>query len=250
VGECVKRIGKVASILKSLGRPIRMLDIGGGHGIHADYFRQVVPDIQVDIVDLEEQDELLVYCGDFLSFEPEHSYDVVWTSHVLEHVRNTGLFLDKIRATLVDDGIVAVTVPPHINDLGILSHLTTWDPMLLIINLVHARLDCRNGRFSRYRYNVSGIAHKTQHSGSAKIQRLLPQLQKVGYRMSRQFKFWNWTNKNIQTSSTLKFDSIDSCITNLSEKNEVESQFISIKEKAGTGIYYFDSKRRWILKAN
>lgn len=241
---------ELASILKTFGRPIRMLDIGGGHGIHADYFRHVVPDIQVDILDLEEQEEPLVFCGDFLDFEPERPYDVIWTSHVLEHVRNTGLFLDKIYDSLADDGIVAVTVPPHINDLGILAHLTTWDPMLLIINLVHARFDCRQGRFARYRYNISGIAHKAQNSTPSNLKSLLPDLKWVGYRMSGQFKFLNWANKTLEGPTMQAFDTIDQSIASLSEEKNAKPRFFSITKKPDAGKYYFDPKRRWILSAN
>src|SRR5688572_18628209 len=91
------------------GRKVRMLDIGGAHGIHARFFRE--RGLEVDIVDIDEGDEKAVFIGDYLSYAPAEKYDVVWSSHVLEHVPNVGAFLEKMRADMAGDGYCVVTVP-------------------------------------------------------------------------------------------------------------------------------------------
>lgn len=114
-----------------------VLDIGSGEGEHKrflEYFGKEV--YSVDI--LKDAD----YVGDFMDVELDRQFDVVWCSHVLEHQRNVGLFLDKIFNSLSEDGILAITVPVHPRERIISGHLTSWGVPLLCYNLIMAGFDC------------------------------------------------------------------------------------------------------------
>lgn len=225
-----------------------MLDVGGGHGIHSDWFRHSVPGVKVDLLDLAETVEPLVFEGDVLQFETSKRYDVVWTSHVMEHQRNVGLFLDKLHSLLKPGGLLCVTVPPHVGGLGIVAHLTTWDPMLLIINLVQGDFDCRSGRFARYQYNVSGIVERPRQQLPTK--QLLPPLDRVGHRLSGQFKFLNWETKSIEPDPEMTFASVDACLAYCNSIDEPKGRFCQVEIDGAKQIMYIDERDGWLLQVN
>ena len=117
-----------------VGRPVRMLDVGGAHGIHARFFRR--HGIAVDLVDMAAGDEQPVFVGDYLDYKPNQPYDVIWSSHVLEHVPNVGLFLAKMWQDLADDGYLTITVPPMNEKRMGYNHLTLWNPGILLLNAI------------------------------------------------------------------------------------------------------------------
>ena len=114
-----------------------VLDIGSGEGEHSRFLRHFGK--QVFSVDMEAGAD---YVGDFTQLVLDRQFDVVWCSHVLEHQRNVGLFLDKVSAALKDDGILAITLPVHPRARLIAGHITTWNAGLLCYNLILAGFDC------------------------------------------------------------------------------------------------------------
>ena len=117
------------------------LDIGSGAGEHKrflEFFGKKV--FSVDI--LKNAD----YVGDFMEIEFDRQFDTIWCSHVLEHQRNIGFFLDKIYDTLKNDGILAITVPIHPRERLISGHLSSWSIPLLCYNLIMAGFDCKEAR--------------------------------------------------------------------------------------------------------
>lgn len=138
------------------GRKVRMLDIGGSHGVHARFFRS--HGIDVDLVDMVAGDEPPIFTGDYLKFRPSTPYDVVWSSHVIEHVRNVGIFLDKMRADLAPDGYCVASVPPMRGERMAYNHISFWNPGMLLLNFGLAGFDMGSARVAQYGYNVSIIA--------------------------------------------------------------------------------------------
>lgn len=134
--------------------PARILDVGGGPGVHARFFRSLGH--EVDVVDIHDGGDGQVFVGDFLDFIPSRRYDAVWSSHVLEHVLNPGLFVKQMIQCCREGGLVAVTVPPQKNDMTF-GHVTAWVPGLLPIFLVKSGVDCRELRLLTYSYNISAI---------------------------------------------------------------------------------------------
>ena len=114
-----------------------VLDIGSGEGEHKRFFQLFGKDVSsVDI--LKNAD----YVGDFLEIDFDREFDVVWCSHVLEHQRNIGLFLDKLYDLLKETGILAITVPIHPRERLISGHLSSWSVALLCYNLIMAGFNC------------------------------------------------------------------------------------------------------------
>jgi 2-polyprenyl-3-methyl-5-hydroxy-6-metoxy-1,4-benzoquinol methylase len=90
-------------------------------------------------------------------------FDLIWCSHVLEHQRNVGAFLDKVFDDLADGGIFAVTVPFALSPM-IVGHPNIFTPMHVIYHLVLAGFDCTSARVKTYDQQISVIVRK-QYNG-------------------------------------------------------------------------------------
>lgn len=145
-----------------------VLDVGSGAGAHAAVMR--ANGKMVTTVSLEAPaDHLCDYVG---NRQIKSGFDAIWASHVLEHQPNVNAFLVQCFSDLRNDGVLAVTVPPHKpNVVG--GHLTTWNAGILLYNLIIAGFDCREARVSDCyssgtapdgkpypRYNLSVIVRK------------------------------------------------------------------------------------------
>ena len=73
--------------------------------------------------------------------------DIVWCSHVVEHVTDAGMFLTKCRWLVKPGGLFCIVVPSDPTDLLIDGHLSFWTPAHLIINLVHAGFNCKKAKW-------------------------------------------------------------------------------------------------------
>jgi SAM-dependent methyltransferase len=114
-----------------------VLDIGSGEGEHKRFLQFFGKEVfSVDILKTAD------YIGDFLEVAFDRKFDVVWCSHVLEHQRNTGIFLDKIYDVIKENGILAITVPTHPRERLISGHLSSWSVPLLCYNLIMAGFNC------------------------------------------------------------------------------------------------------------
>ncbi len=111
-----------------------VLDIGSGLGGHAELFKLFDKDVYS--VDLHHDAD---YVGDFLDVEFKQKFDVFWCSHVLEHQRNIGLFLDKAFHCIKDNGILAISVPVHPRERLVSGHIAE---ACKIIFFTYAPLQC------------------------------------------------------------------------------------------------------------
>jgi SAM-dependent methyltransferase len=131
-----------------------VLDIGAGAGEHKRMFELFGK--QVYSVDILKNAD---YVGDFIEVELDRKFDLIWCSHVLEHQRNIGLFLDKIFDALPDSGLLAIIVPTHPRDVMISGHLSSWSIPLLCYNLIMAGFDCCHAQIMDT-YELSLIVRK------------------------------------------------------------------------------------------
>jgi SAM-dependent methyltransferase len=98
------------------------------------------------------------FVGDYLDLKCE-PFDSIWCCHVLEHQRNPGLFLDKIRRDLKPGGVLAITVPPY-RDKMAGGHLFLGNEWHLVYSMVLAGFDCSKARIGVYGYNISVILQR------------------------------------------------------------------------------------------
>ena len=135
-----------------------VLDIGAGAGAHAAAFRAL--GLQVTTVNLTPMPGFEAdYLGDYAAIEFGRRFDVIWCSHVLEHQRNPGLFLEKVYRDLDDSGVLALTVPPLKHEV-VGGHVSLWNAGVLLYQLVLAGFDCSQAAVKQYDYNVSVITPK------------------------------------------------------------------------------------------
>lgn len=128
-------------------RPQQVLDVGSGGGEHATRFAAAGAEVtcidfgtSIYAAKAQADAPYRVVYTDFNTWSPDSPYDLVWASHVLEHQRNVGLFLERLVAACRAGGHIAITLPsPHRRLWG--GHLTLWTPGLLAYNLVLCGLD-------------------------------------------------------------------------------------------------------------
>jgi SAM-dependent methyltransferase len=143
-----------------VGATGRFLDVGCGDGEHTAFVRNAgvfKTVIGIDMLPGPGQPGRLT--GDYESWSFDEPFDVVWASHVLEHVPNVRSFLHKIHRDLREGGVLAINVPPLKQDITI-GHVSLWTPGLLLLNLVKAGFDCSQAAICREGYNIGLVVQK------------------------------------------------------------------------------------------
>ncbi len=133
---------------------VTVLDVGSGPGEHASAFRKAGKIVT-------ETD--FARDGDYLLQQFDEPFDLVWCSHVLEHMPNVRAFLMTLSQDCKPGGILAITVPPAKPEI-VGGHLSIWNAGLLVYNLVVAGIDCREIRLKKYDYNISAIVRNNRIS--------------------------------------------------------------------------------------
>ena len=142
-----------SEVLTRLPKGSTLLDIGSGKGEHAKGFRR--NGFDVTTIDINHDADIK---ADYILTEGP-SFECIWASHVLEHQRNPGVFLDKIFSDLMDGGLLAITVPPR-KDAIVGGHVTLWNAGLLLYNLILARFDCSGADVYVSDYDISVLVRK------------------------------------------------------------------------------------------
>ena len=134
---------------KRITEQTNALDIGSDAGFHTQIMRAF--GIKVDQIDkYAEKAEIK---DDFLNYKFNKKYDIVFCSHVIEHQRNIGIFLDKIFDILTDKGILIISAPKHETSQFVEGHLSCWHLTFFLQNLIHAGFDCKLGKI----LSIAGI---------------------------------------------------------------------------------------------
>jgi len=133
-----------------------VLDIGSGNGSFARAFRFLGKDVTtVDVTPASAGDEDV----DYLNTQLGRQFDLVWCSHILEHQRNVGAFLDRVFDDLKEGGIAAVTVPSALSPM-LIGHPNVFTPMHVVYSLILAGFDCRDARLKCYDWQFTVIVNK------------------------------------------------------------------------------------------
>ncbi|BDG72001.1 hypothetical protein Rmf_19300 [Roseomonas fluvialis] len=163
-----------------------VLDVGSGAGRHARVLAAhgktvTKMDFGVSVYFKKETDGSTTIVGDVNEIELDQTFDCVWASHVLEHQRNPGRFLEKLKRCLAPDGLLCVTVPPAKLEL-VGGHVSLWTPGHLAYHLVLAGFDCSRAEIFQHGYNISAFVRNSTielpplHYDTGDIGRLRPYL--------------------------------------------------------------------------
>ncbi len=96
------------------------------HGFLAERAARVVGvDILPDAVAELERRGYSVACADVETMDLGETFDVVVAGDIIEHLSNAGLFFQRVRAHLKDDGVLLVATPNPLNPMRILRMLTS-----------------------------------------------------------------------------------------------------------------------------
>lgn len=128
-----------------------VLDVGCGTGEHARAFQ--MHEKRVTTISYTPPADIV---GDYVATDCRGPYDLVWASHVLEHQRNVGAFVDKLKGDCKPEGWIAITVPPFKHEI-VGGHVALFNAGMLLYHLVLAGIDCRQARVRSYGYNISVI---------------------------------------------------------------------------------------------
>ena len=121
------------------------LDIGSGDGVHSEIMQHV----GFKVTGVDKYSDRADYNMDFMSYTKarQMDFDVVFCSHVIEHQRNVGEFLDRIYDVLSDDGVLIISAPNHSAETLIEGHINSFIFPLFLQQLIHAGFDCKNGKY-------------------------------------------------------------------------------------------------------
>jgi len=136
-----------------------VLDVGAGKCLQADYFKKKEKTVYTcDLDDINgahcDINNSYDYLGNFLDIDFNNKkFDFVFASHILEHQRNVGCFIDKLVSVTNEDFFLCIIVPirkPFVTG----GHLTLWNPGLLLYNLVASGIDCQECYLEQSDYDI------------------------------------------------------------------------------------------------
>ena len=116
--------GKQERYFSSNGKIVTTCDLGIENGPHCDITKHTYD-----------------YNCNFLDLKAKEKFDFVFSSHVLEHQRNPGLFIDKLISCTKEGGYICTLVPIR-KPFIVGGHCTTWNGGMLIYHFVMAGIDC------------------------------------------------------------------------------------------------------------
>ncbi|MDC3091674.1 class I SAM-dependent methyltransferase [Rickettsiales bacterium] len=118
------------------------LDIGSNHGNHTGIMR----DFGLNVDQIDKYNPSAEIHADFNEYKFKKKYDVIFCSHVVEHQRNIGFFLDKIYDILNEDGVLIISGPVHEAERFVEGHIASTIFPLFLQSLIYAGFDCKNGK--------------------------------------------------------------------------------------------------------
>ena len=118
------------------------LDIGSGSGLHAKGLRTA----GLEVTTLDKYALTADIKQGFMEYDFEQQFDYIFCSHVIEHQRNCGLFLDKIFDVLSDKGILILSAPKHAAEAMVEGHINSFVLPLLIQQMIYSGFDLKSGK--------------------------------------------------------------------------------------------------------
>ena len=147
---------------------LRLLDVGAGYGFHSRHFasrgaRVTALTIHASstlAADARDAGYALVAADMHAAPMIDGAFDGIWSHHALEHSVAAPMLLREWYRMLTPGGWLAVTVPPHKDDI-VSGHLHTgWNVGQLVYLTGLAGFELRGGRFLQQGYNVRALVRR------------------------------------------------------------------------------------------
>ncbi len=123
-----------------------VLDVGSGLGEHSMAFisggAKRVVGLDPSFTGIEHECYEHVHDPYELADFGDEQFDVVFTSHVLEHIPNIQHFLIHLQKWVKPGGYLAIAAPTSRQNRLHVGHLSVWTPAHMMYNLVCAGWDC------------------------------------------------------------------------------------------------------------
>ncbi|MFA6990082.1 MAG: methyltransferase domain-containing protein, partial [Candidatus Gastranaerophilaceae bacterium] len=103
-------------------------------------------------------------------FNPNVKYDAMLISHVLEHVMNPGIFLNKAHDLLKDEGWLFIMVPYYNSKIASDHIYTGWNLGSLMYILLRTGFNIKDGHFIKYSENICGFVKKIPNWSETSIE--------------------------------------------------------------------------------
>ncbi len=121
----------------------KCIDIGSGDGLHS----KILQKVGLNVFQLDKYSSSANYKVDFMDCDFDEKFDVVFCSHVIEHQRNVGLFLDKIFDIMTDEGLLIIVAPKHSAEQLVEGHLNCFYTSYFVQHLIYSGFDLRKGKY-------------------------------------------------------------------------------------------------------
>jgi SAM-dependent methyltransferase len=141
-----------------------VLDIGCGVGDFFHYLKQRNLDVSgygIDMVDPKDVlsiNNFTYHKLDFNRYIPDRQFDLVFSSHTVEHNANTELFLRKMMSCVKEGGIFCLIWPPPKPEI-VGGHVHMFNMGLMLYNLVRIGVNCRNIEMLQSGYNLAILGY-------------------------------------------------------------------------------------------
>jgi SAM-dependent methyltransferase len=150
-------------------KPGKVLDVGSHRGAVSKIFRFL--GYEVTTIEICKGFPDPDFREDYLKIKFTEKFDYIWCSHVLEHQRNIGFFLEKCLHDLRVGGTLLITVPlEHCSIKLTWGHANNFSVQALLYNLASAGFDVRSAPVAIYNQQISVFAVKpnkaTENVGS------------------------------------------------------------------------------------
>ena len=153
------------------------IDIGSGEGKHTEILRAA----GLEVFQLDKYSDVAEYQVDFIEHKFDRKFDIIFCSHVIEHQRNVGNFLDKIFDIMNDDGLLLISAPKHYAERLVQGHLNCCFTAYFAQHLIYSGFDLKEGKY----LSCDGIENAA----------IVPKAKNFDL-SERKEDAYNWTNKH------------------------------------------------------
>ena len=134
------------------------IDIGCGHGDFFKYLNEKGVQVKGTGIDMMPEDKI-TYKGfkyiksNFNDYEPTENYDLIFSSHTIEHNPNTEEFLKNFFKFGKPGGLFCLVWPPPKPQI-VGGHVHIFNLGIMMYNIIRTGVNCKNVKMIKVGYNL------------------------------------------------------------------------------------------------